>query len=90
MDPELRTYLDDQRRHFDVVAEAMRSQVQLVAEGVGTLGSRLDRLEENLREEILRSQREFSAMIRFRMQSLNEGFRGWKRGITNWKSEFEG
>ena len=55
MDPELRTYLDDQRRHFDVVAEAMRSQVQLVSEGVSTLSSRLDRLEENLREEILRS-----------------------------------
>jgi len=64
-DPELRTYLDEQRRHFDVVTEAMRSQVQLVAEGVSTLTSRLDRLEENLREEILRSQRELSAMIRF-------------------------
>ena len=62
MDPELRTYLDEQRRHFDVVAEAMGSQIQLVAEGVSTLAARLDRVEQNLREEILTSQRELSLL----------------------------
>lgn len=60
MDPELRVYLDEQQRHFDVVAEAMGSQIQLVAERVSTLGGRLDRLEHNLREEILTSQRELA------------------------------
>lgn len=53
MDPEFRAYLDETRRHFDVVAEQMRAQVQLVAEGVSSLADRLDRLEQNLREEIL-------------------------------------
>jgi hypothetical protein len=65
MDPELRAYLDDTRRHFDIVAEQMRAQVQLVAEGVSSLSDRVDRVEQNLREETLRAQRELSAMIRF-------------------------
>ncbi|HEV8311092.1 MAG TPA: hypothetical protein VGW35_25805 [Methylomirabilota bacterium] len=61
MDPELRAYLDENRRHFDVVAERMTTQVQLVAEGVTALAERLDRVERNLREEILGAQRELSA-----------------------------
>jgi hypothetical protein len=64
MDPELRGYLDENRRHFDVVAEQMTARVQLVAEGVTGLAERLDRVERNLREEILGVQRELSAMIR--------------------------
>lgn len=76
MDPELRAYLDEQRRHFDVATEGMRSQGQLVAEGVSTLGSRLNRLEENVREDILRSQRELSAMIRFSYAELERKIQG--------------
>jgi hypothetical protein len=34
--------LDENRRHFDVVAEQMTARVQLVAEGVTTLAERLD------------------------------------------------
>ena len=71
MDPELRAYLDDNRRHFDVVAEQMAVQVRLVAEGVTALAERFDRVEQNLREEILRSQRELSAMIRFSYAELD-------------------
>ena len=55
MDPEIRAYLDENRRHFDVLAERMGSQVQLVAESVSSLADRLDRLEQNIREEILRA-----------------------------------
>jgi len=62
MGPELRAYLDENRRHFDVVAERMTAQVQLVAEGVTALAERLDRVERDLREEILGAQRELSAM----------------------------
>jgi hypothetical protein len=70
MDPELRAYLDENRRHFDVVAERMTTQVQLVAEGVTALAERVDRVERNLREEILGAQRELSAMIRFSYAEL--------------------
>ena len=47
----------ENRRHFDVVAEALRRDGRLVAEGVTGLSQRVDRLEANLREEILRSHR---------------------------------
>jgi DNA repair exonuclease SbcCD ATPase subunit len=76
MDPEIRTYLDETRRHFDVVAEQMRSQLQVVAEGVSSLTDRLDRLEQNLREEILRAQRELSAMIKFSYAELDRRIQG--------------
>ena len=66
MDQELAVALDElrrdveasaaeTRRHFDVVAEDLRDDVRLVAEGVTALSERVDRLEANLREEILRS-----------------------------------
>ncbi len=60
MDPELRAYLEENRRHFDVVAERMTAQVQLATEGVTALAERLDRVERNLREEILGAQHELS------------------------------
>lgn len=34
MDLEIRAQFDETRRHFDVVAEGMRAEVRLVAEGV--------------------------------------------------------
>jgi hypothetical protein len=40
----------------------MTARVQLVAEGVTALAERVDRLERNLREEVLGAQRELSAM----------------------------
>jgi len=52
MDPEIRAYLDETRAHFDVVADQMRGQLQVVAEGVPSLADRLDRLEQTLREPL--------------------------------------
>ena len=54
MDDELRQVLDamrqenaaahaETRRHFDIVAEALRHELRLVAEGVGLLTERIDR-----------------------------------------------
>ena len=53
MESALRAYLEENRRHFDVVAERMESQVRLMAEGVSALGDRLEQMEQNLREEQL-------------------------------------
>ena len=55
IDPELWAHLDDTRRHFDVVAERLESRMQLVLEGVSSLSERLDRVEQSLRRDILRS-----------------------------------
>ena len=54
---------DETRRHFDVVAEGMRSDVRLVAEGVSSLGERVDRVEQNLREEIRETRRDLTALL---------------------------
>jgi hypothetical protein len=54
---------DETRRHFDVVAEGMRSDVRLVAEGVSSLAERVDRVEENLREEIRQTRTDLTALI---------------------------
>jgi hypothetical protein len=56
VDDELRQVLDamqrgnaaahaETRRHFDIVAEELRHEVRIVAEGVGSLTERIDRLE---------------------------------------------
>ena len=59
MDDELRQVLEDMRRenaaahadtrrHFDIVAEDLRHQLRLVAEGVGLLTERIDRLDAHV------------------------------------------
>ncbi len=42
------------RRHFDVVAEGLRKDVQLVAEGVATLNDQVVRLRSEMVEEFTR------------------------------------
>lgn len=63
MDPEIRAQFDETRRHFDVIAEGMRAEVRLVAEGVTSLAERVDRLEHNLREEIRETRRDLTALL---------------------------
>jgi hypothetical protein len=74
---ELRRHVDqsavDTRRHFYVLGEGLRADVRLVAEGVTALAERVDRVEGSLREEILRAQRELSAMPRFSYAELDRG-----------------
>jgi hypothetical protein len=77
---ETRRYVEttaaETRRHFDVAAEGLRGDIQLVAEGVTALSERVDRLEVNLREDVLRGQRELSAMIRFSYAELDRKIQG--------------
>ncbi len=49
----------------------MRAEIRLLAEGIGAFRERVDRLEQNLREDILRAQRELSAMIKFSYAELD-------------------
>ena len=59
MDDELRQVLEamqrdnaaahaETRRHFDIVAEELRHELRIVAEGVGSLSERIDRLEASV------------------------------------------
>jgi hypothetical protein len=45
------------RRHFDVVAEGMRSEVRVIAEGHTMLSEKLDRFQDEVRREFRRVDR---------------------------------
>lgn len=64
MDPEIRSEFEKTRRHFDVVAEGMRSDIRQAAEGVSSLSERVDRLEQNVREEIRETRRDLTRRVR--------------------------
>ena len=76
MDQDARTLHEETRRHFDVVAEQMRADLRLLAEGLGSLREQLTRVEQNLREDMLRAQRELSAMIKFSYAELDRRIQG--------------
>jgi hypothetical protein len=44
--------LSETRRHFDVVAEGLRSDVRQVAEGVATVGSELKEFRVEVKEDL--------------------------------------
>jgi hypothetical protein len=50
------------RRHFDVVAESLVSQIRLVAEGVLTVDRKVDRIAEEVRGELTRVTRRITAL----------------------------
>ena len=55
------------KRHVNVVAEALRSEIRTVAEGVVAITEQLDRFESRMEEEFKRMEEEFNetrAMIR--------------------------
>jgi septal ring factor EnvC (AmiA/AmiB activator) len=56
------------RRHFDIVAEGLRADVWLLAEGFVL---RVDRLEATLQEEIGRSHDTLAALIRLTYMDLD-------------------
>ena len=42
---------DEIKRHFNVVAEGLRTDIRAVLEGIGAVNDRLDRFETRAREE---------------------------------------
>jgi len=74
---EMRAQQAETRRHFEVVAEGMRGQLQQVAEGLVNLDRKLDRFREEVETEF----QEVKSMFRFsyteldrRIASLEQGF----------------
>ena len=70
---------EEAKRFFGVVAEDLRSQIQLVAEGVAKVNEKLDCEVSGLREEMRNEFREVKAMIKFslfRAGSPHVGGRG--------------
>jgi hypothetical protein len=53
------------RRHFDVLTEATRHEIRLVAESVGAVHEKLDGEAGDIRDEMRRGFAETQAMIKF-------------------------
>jgi len=89
---EMRAQHAETRRHFDVVAEDLRSRMQLVAEGHQALVDGQQALVEGHQalaegqERILvrmeRMERELGAMIRISYAELEERIRRCEQGLT--------
>ncbi len=60
------------RRHFDVVAEGLRSQIQSVAEGVSEVSQRIDRRTIEIIAKVDQESAETRAMIRVSYAQLDE------------------
>jgi hypothetical protein len=49
---ETRHHFEETRRHFDVVAESLRVEIRMIAEGHGNLSYRMDTLERKTTRDI--------------------------------------
>ncbi|MEO8035482.1 MAG: hypothetical protein ABI837_13685 [Acidobacteriota bacterium] len=88
MDEDLKQVIEataaESRRHFDVVAEGMKQQFQLVAEGVSSIGERTDRLTgrfDSLEEGMHREFEEVRSMIRLSYTELDRRLRSLEETV---------
>jgi hypothetical protein len=56
---DIQATADETRRHFDVVAEGLRSEIQLMTEGLGLLDQKVEHLRDEVREGFDRVDRRF-------------------------------
>jgi chromosome segregation ATPase len=80
------------KRHFNVVAEGLRSEMRAVAEGVGANTDRLDRVDERLDRLESRMEEgfgEIKAMIRLSFGELDRRIRSLESDVTSLRARLE-
>lgn len=89
-DDELKGMFESLRRHFDVVTEATRGDLRLVAESVALSHERIDRSAAFVGEQVERTAVETQAMIKFshaeidrRMRTLEESRRSLEDAVAD-------
>ena len=70
---EMRAGDSETRRHFDVVAEDLKSRIQLVAEGVVLVDEKLERFRAEVHERFEAVDRRFEAVDR-RFEAIDQRF----------------
>jgi len=73
------------KRHFNVVAEDLRSEIRTVAEGFIATNERLDRMESRMAEEF----GEVKAMIRLSLGELDRRIRSLETDVTSPRTRLE-
>jgi uncharacterized coiled-coil DUF342 family protein len=68
---EARSWVDEARRHFQVLAEDLRSVDRLLAEGLAAVNERLDRVKARLEAKMDSGFEATHALIRFSYRDLD-------------------
>lgn len=68
---EIHRSAQETRRYFDVVAEGLRQETRLLAEGFAMVDGKIDRLGETLRAELAAESAETRAMIKLSYVELD-------------------
>ena len=76
---------DEIKRHFNVVAEGLRSEIRTVAEGLSATNEKIDRLESRVFEELS----EIKAMIRLSFGELDRRMRSLESDVTSLRTRLE-
>ncbi len=76
---------DEIKRHFNVVAEGLRSEIRTVAEGLEATNEKIDRLESHIAEELS----EIKAMIRLSFGELDRRMRSLEGDVASLRARLE-
>jgi len=77
------------KRHFGVVADGLRSDIHLVAEGLNAFRAESKRDNETLRQEMRSEFEEVKAMIRFSHAELDRRVRSLETDMTDFRLRLE-
>jgi uncharacterized protein YceH (UPF0502 family) len=77
------------RRHFDVMTEGTRKDIQLVAESVGLLTGKLEHTATSLDAKIDRTAAETQAMIKFSHAEIDRRMRTLEETVANLPTRVE-
>ena len=85
LDAKIDEKFEESKRHFGVVADDLRSQTQTVAESVGVLDRKIDRVDERLSGELS----EIKSMIPISFKQLDGRIRSLETDNSDLQSRVE-
>ena len=83
---------DEIKRHFSVVAEGLRSEIRVVAEGISANSDRLDRVDGSLDQfeaRVTEELGEIKAMIRISFGQLDRRITSLESDVSSLRARLE-
>lgn len=77
--------MEEIKRHFGVVAEALRSDIRQIAEGHAVIRHELQEMRNEFRDEF----KEVRALLRLSFSQLDERFRALEAEVTTLKTRMD-
>ena len=89
MADDLKQFADEIKRHFDVTADSLRSEIRQVAEGLINLDGKMEREFTEFRAETRREFDEVKAMIKFSHAELARRLDSHEHDIADLRERIE-